>query len=182
MGAGVASSSLSVLVVIRCCLVVVRSCHRSLLSVVRCCPSFDAVRLRSCPSRVVKSFCVAGVAFGDGCRQRWCCRISWVGVCPVVAGGARGSSLSFAGRCVLCASLLPLLGGCRVVLGGCSRFWMLGRRRLCDVTWERRGDEADVGCHWAVCRGHGRHRWRGGCSLKKPSHNGVTLPSCSTRT
>ena len=83
VGAGVASSSLSVLVV-------VRSCRRSLLSVVRCCPSFAAVRLRSCPSRVVKSFCVAGIAFGDGCRQQWCCRVSWVGVCPVVAGGARG--------------------------------------------------------------------------------------------
>ena len=109
----------------------------------------------------------------------WACVQSW----PVVrVGGFCGSSLSFARCCVLCASLLPLLGGCRVVLGGCSRFWMLGGWRLCDVTWQRRGDEADVVCHWAVCRGHGRHRWRGGCLLKKPSHNGVTLPSCSTRT
>ena len=122
VGAGVASLSLSVLVV-------VRSCRCSLLSVVRCCPSFDAVLLRSCPSRVVKLFCVAGVAFGDGCHQRWCCCVSWVGVVqswPVVrVGGFRGSSLSFAGRCVLCVSLLPLLGSCRVVLGGCSRFGCL---------------------------------------------------------
>ena len=57
--AGVTSSLLSVPVVIR-------SCHRSLLSVVHCCPSFAAVHLRSCPSRVVRWFCIAGIAFGDG--------------------------------------------------------------------------------------------------------------------
>ena len=59
VGAGVASSSLSVLVV-------VRSCCRSLLSIVRCCPSFAAVHLCSCPLRVVKWFCVAGIVFGNG--------------------------------------------------------------------------------------------------------------------
>ena len=49
----------------------------------------------------------------------WACVQSW----PVVhVGGFRGCSLLFAGRCVLCASLLPLLGGFRVVLGSCSRF------------------------------------------------------------
>ena len=70
--------------------VVVRSCRRSLLSVVRRCPSFTAICLRSCPSRVVKSVSVAGLALGDGRRRRWFCRVSWAGVCPVVADGGRG--------------------------------------------------------------------------------------------
>ena len=38
----------------------------SILVVVRCCPSFTAIRLRSCLSRIVKSFSVAGLALGDG--------------------------------------------------------------------------------------------------------------------
>ena len=46
----------------------------------------------------------------------WACVQSWP---SVHVGGFHGCSLSFAGHCVLCASLLPLLGGC-------SRFWMLG--------------------------------------------------------
>ena len=123
VGTGVASSLLSVLVV-------VRSCRRSLLSVVRCCPSFAAVRLRSCPSRVVKSFASLALRLAMGVVNggvvvlvEWACVQLW----PVVhVGGFRGCSLSFACCCVLCASLLPLLGGCRVVLGGCSRFWTLG--------------------------------------------------------
>ena len=53
----------------------------------------------------------------------WACVQSWPLVC---VGGFRGCSLSFAGRCVLCAFWLALLGGCGVVLGGCSRFWTLG--------------------------------------------------------
>ena len=53
----------------------------------------------------------------------WACVQSW----PVVhVGDFRGCSLSFACRCVRCVSLLPLLGGCHVVLGGCSGFWTLG--------------------------------------------------------
>ena len=114
VGAGVASSSLSVLVV-------VRSCRCSL---------FVAVRLCSSLSRVVNGFAslVLRLAMGDvdggvvalvglACVQSW----------PVVrVGGFRGCSLSFAGRCVLSASLLPLLGGFGLVLGGCSRFRTLG--------------------------------------------------------
>ena len=49
----------------------------------------------------------------------WACVQSW----PVVrVGSFRVWLLSFAGRCVLCASWLALLGGCGVVSGGCSRF------------------------------------------------------------
>ena len=49
----------------------------------------------------------------------WACVQLWL---VVGVGGFRGCSLSFAGRCVLCVSLLPLLGGFGVVLGSCSRF------------------------------------------------------------
>ena len=53
---------------------------------------------------------------------RSCCHSlleSW----PVVhMGGFHVCSLSFAGRCVLCTSLLLLLGTFCVVLGSCSRF------------------------------------------------------------
>ena len=70
--------------------VVVHSCRHSSLSVVRRCPSFTAIRLHLGPSRVVKSFSVAGLVLGDGRRRQWCCRISWAGVCPVVADGGRG--------------------------------------------------------------------------------------------
>ena len=113
-----------------------------------------------------------------------------VGVCPVVAGGVRWW-VSWV-LVVVCGSLCPL----HVLVGVIRRLWCcVGRLflfldawdrltgwRLCNVTWERHGGEADAGCHWAVCRGCGRRHWRGGCSLKKPRHNGVTLASCSTRT
>ena len=104
--------------------VVIRSRCRPFLS------SFAAVRLRSCPSRVVKSFASLALRLAMGVVNggvvalvEWACVQSW----PVVhMGDFHGCSLSFACRCVLCASLLPLLGGCRVVLGGCSGFWTLG--------------------------------------------------------
>ena len=106
-----------------------------------------------------------------------------MGVCPVVAIGVRGW-FSWV-LVVVCGSLCPL----HVFVAVIRRFWCcVGRLfsfldagdrltgwHLCDVTWERCGGEADVGCRWAVCQGRGRHCWRGGCSLKKPHHNNVTL-------
>ena len=113
MGAGVTSSSLFVLVV-------VHSCRRS-LSV--------AVHLRSSPSRVngfaslASRLAMGDVDSGVVVLVGWACVQSW----PVVrVGGFRGCLLSFAGCCVLSASLLPLLGGFGLVLGGCSRFRTLG--------------------------------------------------------
>ena len=98
----------------------------------RCRPflSFVAVHLRSSLSRVVNGFALLALrlAIGDVdggvvALVGWACVQSW----PVVRmGGFRGCSLSFAGRCVLSASLLPLLGGFGLVLGGCSRFRTLG--------------------------------------------------------
>ena len=53
---------------------------------------------------------------------------------------------------------------------------------LSDVAWERCGGETDAGYPWAVGRGCGQCRWRGGSSLKSQRHKDVTLASCSTRT
>ena len=100
-------------------------------------------------------------------RGRWCAWVVFVGA-----------------RC-RCGSLCPLRVFVAVIrqfsccLGQLFSFlnlWdCLTGWRLCDITWERRGGEADAGCRWAVCRGCGRRRWRGGGSLKKPRHNDVTL-------
>ena len=105
--------------------VVVRCCRRPLLSVVGCCSSFAAAR-RPFLS-VARCYMVL---------RRWPC------VCEVDGGGLalvgvqswtvvgvdcfRGRWLSFVGCCVLCASLLPLLGGRGVVFGGCCRSWTAG--------------------------------------------------------
>ena len=76
-----------------------------------------------------------------------------------MAGGARGwfSWVLIVARRSLC----PL----RIFVAVIRQFWCcvgqlfsflnawdcLTGWRLCDVTWERRGGEADAGCHWAVC-------------------------------
>ena len=118
-------------VVIHCCslwtsFIVV---HHALLSVVRL-----------CPSRIVKRFGIAGLAFGIGRgggagRQRSCVvdtgGVALVGcVYPVVAlGGHVWVSWALVviwACCVLRASLLPLLGGCGILLGRCCRSWTAG--------------------------------------------------------
>ena len=140
--------------------------HRALLSVVR-----------SCPTRVVKRFGVAGLAFGVGRgggagRQRSCVvdagGVALVGcVHPVMARGGRvwvsWALVVIWACCVLRASLLPLLGGRGILLGRCCRSWTAGvvvfMWRCMGSTWWRSGR----GLSLAVCRGCGRRRWRGGC-------------------
>ena len=70
----------SVLVVVRCCPLFV-AVHRSLLSVF---VLVGRTLLSRFPSLAWR------LAMGDGRRRRWCCRVSWAGVCPVVADGGRG--------------------------------------------------------------------------------------------
>ena len=111
-------SLLSVLVVVRCCPWFV-AVHRSLLSIsILVCRAllngFASLALR---------LAMGDVHGGVVALVGWACVQSWPVVC---VGGFRGCSLSFAGRCVLCGSWLALLGGCGVVLGGCSCFWTLG--------------------------------------------------------
>ena len=103
MGAGVTSSSLSVLVVVcscHCCPLFV-AVHRSLLSV------FILVHRALLNHFASLALCLAmgDVNGGVVALVGWACVQSWPVVC---VGGFRGCSLSFAGRCVLCASLLPL--------------------------------------------------------------------------
>ena len=92
----------------------------SVAVVVQCCPSWVVVHrslvsvIRSRPSLVVMWFCVAGVALAMG-------EVDSSGV-----HGFRGNRSSFAGCCILCTSLLPLLGGRGVALGGCCRSWTAG--------------------------------------------------------
>ena len=117
VSAGVASL-LSVLVIVRCCPLFV-AVHRSLLSV------FVLVRraLLNCFVSLALRLAMGVVNSGVVALVGWACVQLW----PVVhVGDFRGCLLSFVCRCVLCMSLLPLLGGCRVVLGGCSGFWTLG--------------------------------------------------------
>ena len=90
--------------------VVVRCCRRPLLSVVRCCSAFAAV------GRPFLSVARCYVVL-----RRWPCVWRWVKWTLVSMGGFRGRWLSFAGCCVLAASLLPLLVGPGVALGGCCR-------------------------------------------------------------
>ena len=101
------------IVVIR--FVVVHCCRRPVLSVMGCCSSFAAVR-RSFTS-VTRCYMVL---------HCWRCIWRWVKWMVVGVRGFRGHRLSFAGYCILCASLLPLLGSHGVALGGCCRSWTSG--------------------------------------------------------
>ena len=118
VGAGIASPSISILVVVQCCPLFV-AVHCSLLSI------FVLVRRALLNGLELLALCLAMGDINSGVVTLvgWVCVQTW----PVVrVGGFRGCSLSFVGRCVLCESLLPLLGGFGVVLGGCSHFWTLG--------------------------------------------------------
>ena len=102
VGAGVASSLLSVLVVVRscCCCLLFVAVHCSLLSV------FILVcrMLLNCFAPLALRLVMGDINSGVVAL------VGWVGVesGPVVRmGGFHGCSLSFAGRCVHCVSLLP---------------------------------------------------------------------------
>ena len=143
--------------------------RRGLLFIVRCCPSF--VRVRRALLRGFASLALR-LAMGevDGAGRAW---FSWALV-------------------VVCGVLHPL----RVLVAVVRRSWCCVGRLLSfldgwdrlrgwglsDVAWERRGGEADAGCPYAVGRGCGQCRWRGGGSLKSQRHKDVTLAACSTCT
>ena len=133
--------------------------HHALLSVVR-----------SCPSRVVKQFGVAGLAFGVGGgggagRQRSCVvdagGVALVGcVHPVVAHGGRvwvsWALVVIWACCVLRASLLPLLGGRGIVLGRCCRSWTAGVMSPTGLHVALHGVEVVAKRTWVVASGVSR--------------------------
>ena len=120
VSAGVASLS-SVLVVVRCCPLFV-AVHRSLLSVFVLVGRALLSRFPSLAWRLAMGDVDGGVVASVGrvCVQSW----SVVGV-----GGFRRRWLSFAGSLCPLRVLLPLLGGCGVMLGGRGRSWTPGTVR-----------------------------------------------------
>ena len=96
--------------------------RRGLLFIVCCCPSSVLVRralLHGFASLALRL--AMGEVDGGG--------LALVGIQSWTVVGVdcfRGCWLSFAGCCVLGASLLPLLGGRGVVFGGCCRSWKAG--------------------------------------------------------
>ena len=96
--------------------------HCGLLFIVHCCPSSVLVRrvlLRGFASLALH---LAMGEVDDG-------GLALVGIqlwMVVGVGCVHGRWLSFVGCCVLCTSLLLLLGGRGVVLGGCCRSWTAG--------------------------------------------------------
>ena len=157
VGVGVASSSVFVL-----------HCRRSLLSVAHRCPSFFRIHCALLNCLALGEVESAGRQMILG-RQRWWCRISCVHASSRILGWSYVVFVS-AGRCLglLCALrvCVPIVGWSRSFVGRLLSFldgWdCVSGSASRDVTWGRRCGKADMGCRWAVCRGCGRRRWRGG--------------------